>query len=128
MFSRIAEAKRILSYREPEISADIPTCEIRPAEPLHVSRVARFIAWFLEAVVFIVIGSWIAALAVLLVPHKSTMSIATVASALTSVLVLIFNQHVHKLTVAIQKWLRIAEHIAPYFGHRIERAHLILRS
>ena len=103
-------------------------CEIRPAEPLRVSRVARFIGSLLEFGGFAVIGGGIGRLAQVLVPHKEAASIATLAGLLGAVLVFLFNQHLHRAIGALQKWFRFGERIAPYFGHRIENAYRVLRS
>ncbi len=126
MFRRIAEAKRILTYRRMETGAE-PTCEIRPAQEPHTSNVSRRVASLMEVFAFAFLVGGIARFSESIMPHKTTADILPWVAILTGALVVLLNQSIHRVVTTIQQRLRIGEHIAPFFGHRIERVYRVLK-
>jgi len=101
--------------------------EIRPAAELRASRSSKFIGRLIELGVMLAIGAAIGYAVHLFFPQKQTASIGPIAGALGSLLTLALDHPVGNIMASVRKYLRIGERVAPYFGHRIESTHQVLK-
>jgi hypothetical protein len=123
MFSRIREAVRIITHREPENGADAVIVE---QENTASSRAGTFIAHFLEffilAYLFGFFAGRIGPIIYKFVPHPHIASVSTIIGAIGFLLAV----WLHSIRNDIEKHLRaqldLAKVLAPYFGHRLTNA------
>jgi hypothetical protein len=104
-----------------------PTCEIRPQNPPRNTVGTRFTARVFDGLVILGIGSVAGLVVHSITPRTEGTSLATITGMVASLLAVILNKSADRMTGAIGRALRIGERLAPYFGHRIENAHRILK-
>jgi hypothetical protein len=123
MFSRIREALRIITHREPENGADAVIVERESTTP---SRAGFFIAHTVEilaiAYLFGYVAGKIGPFLYKLVPHPHLASVSTIIVALGFLLAM----WLHSIRADLEKHLRahldLGNALAPYFGHRLTNA------
>ena len=128
MFSRIREAVRILTYREPQGGPDHVTVE-RVA--ISVPRFGKFIAGFFEvtlgAYAIGYLAGHISTRIDKLIPPTRSLSVTTLAGAVSFLLVYLLHSFRADIEAKLRAHLNLTELLAPYFGHRLENAARILK-
>ncbi len=126
MFSRIREAVRIITYREPESGQDAVIVErTNPTSPAAGKVISHIIELF--GVIY-VIGIVVGPLGRLIehVTPKS-LSLTSIAGALGALLMFAASWLRSDIERAIHARAHIADIVAPFFGHRLDTAARVLR-
>jgi hypothetical protein len=127
MFSRIREAHRILTYREPEDG----TLTIVEHNPATTPAAGRKIARFVEALVGIYGIGWIAAQVgdglFRYIPFKRLTSTSVLVGSIAVFLLMAFHWIKNDLEEKFRAHIHLADALAPYFGRRLHRASSILK-
>ncbi len=129
MFSRIKEAIRIVTYREPEHGPDAVIVDHQAAGS---SRTGRIIAAGIEVLIVVYVLAYIAGrigerLSKIIPTSHSSVSVATIAGAVGVLLALIVHSIKNDIETKIRARINLAEVLAPYFGHRLDYAIRVLK-
>jgi len=128
MFSRIQEAIRTLTYREPETGQDAVIMERTP--PVSTAA-GRAISHILEYVILVYaladVAVRISERLTRLIPNTHSVSLETLAAGVGILLVLILHQVRDDIQEKIRARINLKNVLAPYFGHRLDYTIRVLK-
>src|SRR5260370_838898 len=126
MFSRIREAARIITYREPQNGQDFAIMEcVKP----RVSAAGRAIANFFEVftVVYIIgrLAGPLAGKLEHLIPGP--VALTTLVGSLGALLMLLVHWLRNDIQQKISSHINLTDTLAPFFGHKLDNTFRVLR-
>jgi hypothetical protein len=128
MFSRIREAARIISYREPQHGPDFVIAEHHTPT---TSRAGRTISNILEVLVAIYTlgyaAGYISEHLNKLMPSTRSFSMNTLTGGIGVLLAIVLNSFRDDIEKKIRARINLAEILAPYFGHRLDHTFRVLK-
>jgi hypothetical protein len=128
MFSRIQDAIRTITYREPETGPDAVIVE---RESPTVSAAGKVISHILELVLVVYVLAYAAAYAVdhlmKMIPAARSLSAEIVAGGIGALLAIVLHQFRDDIQARIKARLNLSELLAPYFGHRLDYTIRVLK-
>jgi hypothetical protein len=130
MFSRIKEAKRIISFRESDLGP-YPDVVIEQRKPAKTTKAGRTIAYLFEFAFVVLVLARIAGYIGLhlekLIPAVHSVSLTTLAAAIGIVLTLLLDTVRNDILSRVRGRIKLVELLAPYFGHRLDNTIRVLR-
>jgi hypothetical protein len=128
MLSRIKEAKRIITYREPDFG---PDAVIEEQKLVEAPKAGRTIAYFFEFLfVFVVLvraSTYIGIHLEKMIPKTHSVSTTTMTAAVGIILTLLLDSVRTDILGRIRKHLSLVDLLAPYFGHRLDNTIRVFR-
>ncbi len=125
MFSRIRHASEVLFHSSPKNLHEEPDI-VFEEESSEISAASKRIGRYVEALIIVVAAGFVGApLFARMFPSQGHMT--TVVGVSSAVLALIFDRLIRHMDRDILQKMRIGEHVAPYFGHRITKVAKVMR-
>jgi hypothetical protein len=128
MFSRIQNAIRTITYREPETGQDAAIVEHKTPTATGAGKViSHTLELLLVVYVLAYMAGYISDHLTKVIPATRSVSIEVVAGAIGAVLVLILHQLRNDIQEKIKARINLSELLAPYFGHRLDYTIRVLK-
>ncbi len=128
MFTRIQEAKTILTHSEPEFGPDAVIVERKNATPSRAGEIiADAIQFFLIAYVIGFLAGKIGSYVYRVLPQHPSASLATIIGALGFMIAVLGHRIRMDVENRIRATLDLGKIMAPYFGNRLTKAIRIMR-
>jgi hypothetical protein len=128
VFSRIREAIRIITYREPDSGPDAVIVDHKVATS---SRAGRIISRGLEVLMVVYVLAYVSARISerlsKIIPSTHSVSVTTIAAAIGVLLMFLVHSIKDDIETKIRTRLNLAEALAPYFGHRLDYTIRVLK-
>ncbi len=128
MFSRIKDATRIITYREPATGPDAVIVERDRPTTTAAGKVISHVFELLVVVYALAhAAAYITDHLTKIIPATRSVSLGTIAAAIGVLLAFVMHQLRDDIEQKIRAHINLSELLAPYFGHRIDRTIRVLK-